>query len=411
MAGENKLSDKALKNFLSKPRDKQMLLADGKGLSVRVSKTGAVSFVFFYRLAGERGAPVWLTLGKYPDMSLKQARGKRDECRVWLADKRDPRLQIKIQSEEKLRPVTVEAALIYWYENSCKVKRKTHAVTLARFKKHIFPFIGHLPVNETHLYEWLNCFDRIRKNAPVMAAYVFSDAKLALRFCRVRQYATCSVLNDLRMTDVGSMAIKRDRVLTKDEIGQLWHAVFTEPDLNLMSSYDRKMFILCIVFGCRMSEARLSEWREWDMNSWVWTVPKEHSKTGVEITRPIPTGLRQWITNVHAETKRSGYVLGRLRIRESVSKIGGKIGTRLGHEKQWSLHDLRRTISTHLSDMGVDFYVVEQLLGHALPGVAGVYNRSKFMQKKLDALNLWVTYLNSISDVDSELLILKKEVI
>lgn len=159
-----------------------------------------------------------------------------------------------------------------------------------------------------------------------------------------------------------------------------------------------------------MSEARLSEWSEWDLESWVWTVPKDHSKTGVEIVRPVPEILRQWVTDVHEETKHTGYVLGSLRIRESVSKIGGKIGKRLGHEKQWSLHDLRRTLSTHLSDLGVEFYVVEQLLGHALPGVAGVYNRSKFMAKKLDALELWTTYLNSIAGADSKVIILKQKV-
>lgn len=73
------------------------------------------------------------------------------------------------------------------------------------------------------------------------------------------------------------------------------------------------------------------------------------------------------------------------------------------------IHDLRRTLSTHLSDLGVEFYVVEQLLGHALPGVAGVYNRSKFMAKKLDALELWTTYLNSIAGADSKVIILKQK--
>ncbi|MGQ9451727.1 Arm DNA-binding domain-containing protein [Leclercia sp. TB492] len=51
-----------------------------------MSAKGVVSFVFFYRLAGGLAAPVWFTLGKYPDMSLNQAREKRDECRAWLAD-------------------------------------------------------------------------------------------------------------------------------------------------------------------------------------------------------------------------------------------------------------------------------------------------------------------------------------
>ncbi|WP_332108810.1 Arm DNA-binding domain-containing protein [Kosakonia radicincitans] len=49
------------------------------------SASGAVSFVFFFRHSGRRSAPVWMTLGKYPDMTLKQAREKRDECRAWLS--------------------------------------------------------------------------------------------------------------------------------------------------------------------------------------------------------------------------------------------------------------------------------------------------------------------------------------
>lgn len=144
------------------------------------------------------------------------------------------------------------------------------------------------------------------------------------------------------MTDVGQAAGKRDRVLDEAELGQLWKAIFVEPDIKSMSGYARKMFVLCTVFGCRMSEARLSEWKEWDRKNWVWSVPKEHSKTGVEIVRPVPEVLRQWITDVHEEAKHTGYVLDSLRIRESVSKIG----KRLGHEKQCSLNDLRRMLST-----------------------------------------------------------------
>lgn len=197
--------------------------------------------------------------------------------------------------------------------------------------------------------------------------------------------------------------------MNEKELGQLWKSIFIEPDIKLMSEYVRKMFVLCTVFGCRMSEARLSEWNEWDRENWIWTVPKEHSKTDVEIIRPVPEILRQWITDVYEETKQSGYVLGSLRIRESVSKIGGKIGKRLGHEKPWSLHDLRRTLSTHLTDLGVEFHVVEQLLGHALPGVAGVYNRSKFLAKKSEALELWMTFLNGIAGAENKLTILKQK--
>jgi|GEM_PF-3221305 len=75
MAGENKLSDKALKALHGKPQPRQKMVADGRGLSVRVSMSGTVSFVISSDI--RQSLPVWMTLGKYPDMTLKQTREKR----------------------------------------------------------------------------------------------------------------------------------------------------------------------------------------------------------------------------------------------------------------------------------------------------------------------------------------------
>ncbi|HHJ4374938.1 TPA: tyrosine-type recombinase/integrase, partial [Klebsiella variicola] len=68
------------------------------------------------------------------------------------------------------------------------------------------------------------------------------------------------------------------------------------------------------------------------------------------------------------------------------------------HEKRWSLHDLRRTFSTSLNDMGVDFYVVEQLLGHTIKGVpesitaASTYpkNRKRWTDGLITLMGWWV---------------------
>ena len=62
MAIENKLSDKLLKSLVGKRQDKQKTIADGRGLSVRVSMVGGISFVFYYRLGGRESPPVWLHL-------------------------------------------------------------------------------------------------------------------------------------------------------------------------------------------------------------------------------------------------------------------------------------------------------------------------------------------------------------
>lgn len=68
------------------------MLADGEGLGVRLSTKGHVSWVFSYRLGGRESSVIRLTLGNYPDISLKDARMWRERCRQWLANGLDPKL-------------------------------------------------------------------------------------------------------------------------------------------------------------------------------------------------------------------------------------------------------------------------------------------------------------------------------
>lgn len=84
------------------------------------------------------------------------------------------------------------------------------------------------------------------------------------------------------------------------------------------------------------------------------------------------------------------------RKQQTLSTIGGRLWCKMKHKKSWCLHDMRRVLATNLNDMGVDPHVVEQLLGHTLPGVMGIYNRSQYMDEKLRALTMWCDYLNSL---------------
>lgn len=400
MAAENKLSDKQLKSMLGKPLDKQRLISDGKGMSVRVSINGAVSFVMFYRLGGRGTAPVWLTLGKYPDISLKMAREKRDECRTWLAEGIDPRHRIGLMAEGSQKPATVKDALEYWLQFYAKPKRRTWEICQQRFERYIYRRFGDIPLSQCTAATWVKCFDEVRKTAPVAAGHTFRDVKQALKFCRVRRYATSNELEDFTVMDMGERAKKRDRVLTADEIRDVWYWANIEEGNNKLSTENRTTLIVLMVFGCRGRELRKSTWAEWDFKDWIWTVPKEHSKNGREIIRPIPPQIRQWLVNLRAIAEEEGterLLIGTFSKQTVLSTVGSRFWRKFKHEKPWSLHDLRRVLATNLNDMGVDPHVVEQLLGHTLPGVMGIYNRSQYMAAKLEALTRWVDYLNQLA--------------
>ncbi|MFU2315664.1 tyrosine-type recombinase/integrase [Rahnella sp. PCH160] len=402
MAGElNKLSDKRLKNLQGTSRQNIEFIADGAGLSAKCSKVGGISWVFTYRLVGKKLYRV--TLGNYPDMSLKLAREARDKCRSWLADGKDPKMQFNLTMEESLKPVTVKEALTYWINEYATNNRTNVERHKAQLEKHIFPYIGKMALSDCETRYWLKCFDRIKRESPVAAGYVFQMCKQALKFCRVRRFAVSNWLDDLTIPDVGKKQQKRDRVLTDYELGQLWTAANNQ---NFFSPYYSSLLIILITFGCRSQEARLSEWQEWDLEQWLWTVPKEHSKSGEKIIRPVPLQIRDFITELNKNTKNTGYVLGTLKKSEAVSQTGRQMHKRLEQVEPWTLHDLRRSLATKLNELGIAPHVVEQLLGHSMPGVMAIYNRSQYLTEKLDALNKWIERLDVLSGMHENVVIL-----
>ncbi|EEI9991756.1 site-specific integrase [Salmonella enterica] len=403
MTGTNKLSDKRLKSLLGAARDAPAMFADGEGLSVRASKQGKLSWVFSYRLGGRDSRLERLTLGKYPDMSLKMARDKRDKCRQWLAGGFDPKTELELSTQETLKPVTVKDALEYWLINYARKKRSDEELIRAQFCKHIYPRLGHYPIARCETRHWVTCFDAISEKQPKTAGRMLQNSKQALRFCKVRRYASSDALAFLTVQDVGESFGRRDRVLSDNELADLWRFTYN----NRQRDYYPRLLKILILFGCRTMEARLSKWSEWDFSLWLWTVPKEHSKTREKIVRPIPEGIRQWLEDLKRETAKTGLLLGEERTRQSVSLKGRRLYKTFHHAEQWTLHDLRRTFSTGLSDGGIAPHIVELLLGHALQGAMAIYNKSLYIPEKLSALNTWFDRLEVISGNHDNVSLLK----
>ncbi|MBQ4889291.1 site-specific integrase [Shewanella sp. MMG014] len=390
-----------------KSQPKAIEQADGRGLGIRVSMQGKIRFQYRYKVSGKNRR---MDLGSYPDVSLRQARDMAEECRTWLAQGHDPKVKRSMGREKSLAPVTVKQALDYWIENYAIEHRVNAPRTEAQFHKHIYPYIGHFPVEQTETRHWIECFDHIRKGikskkqkpAPVAAGQILQNCKQALKYCRVRRYAISRELDDLIASDVGKKQRKKDRVLSDVELYDLMNSIQKREG----SFYLRYLCQLLIVFGARTQELRLSTFDEWDLETGLWTVPKAHSKTDTIIIRPIPAKVKPIIEFLYKRHGQTGYLLGELKSCETVSGSGCLIHKRLKHKESWSLHDLRRTFTTKLNDLGVAPYVVEQLLGHSLGGVMAIYNRSQYLPEKLAALNMWCEWLEQhVNPVDNVVLL------
>ena len=391
--GTNKLSDTSLRKMLGRESPSDSFYADGDGLSIKVSKIGVLTWYFTFRIGGRESHSQRIKLGNYPELSLKAAREKREQCRAWLAEGKNPKHQLNITTQETLKPVTVKEALEYWIREYASHKRANVAKHREQLEKHIFPYIGSYPLSMCETRHWLECFARVRNTAPVSAGYLLQMCKQALKFCRVHRYAMSNSLDDLTIEDVGRKQNKRDREHSRQELADIWR----ESTGMKFKPYYASLMRLLVVFGCRSQEVRLSRLAEWDMQEWVWTVPKEHSKGGEKIVRPVPEAIQPLIRMLSEQHKDSGLLLGEIKNDTAVSQWGRMIYKRLGHSEPWTLHDLRRTFSTTLNNMGIAPHVVEQLLGHTLGGVMAVYNRSQYLPEKLDALNIWMDRLELLT--------------
>ncbi|ECO2438228.1 site-specific integrase [Salmonella enterica] len=408
MAAENKLSDALLRKLHGKPQGCQKMLADGRGLSVRVSPRGAVSFVFTWREGGRGSAPKAVTLGRYPETGLKQARQIRDRYRIQLAEQGTLTLRNDTFPQDKEAPVTgditvsepavtVREALEYWFTGYAKSHRKGWKRDEERITKYVYSVLGDNPVDSCSVRDWVSCFERIREKYPVSAGAAFQVCRQALRYCRLRGVITSRVLDDFRLSDMGSKGRRRERVLNDAEIRSLWQALQEEGGIYGAQPYLRRLMTLLVIFGCRTHEIRESRWEEWDLKRRLWTIPASRSKNGRIIVRPVPERLVPWLERLRGKHHERDYIPGEFRSQIQVSKAGGQQWEWLGHEQKWRNHDIRRTVATWLNDAGVNTWVVEHLLGHAVAGVAGIYNRAQYLDEKEKALDMWLEWLLSLS--------------
>jgi len=139
------LSDTSIKN--AKPRDKAYKLSDEKGLYLEVAPSGGKWWRLKFRFNGKENR---LSLGVYPEVTLKQARERRDDARKLLADGIDPSAhrQATRASRTIAAANSFEVIAREWHQQRHELSEKHRNNLMARFERDIFPWLGNRPVIE-----------------------------------------------------------------------------------------------------------------------------------------------------------------------------------------------------------------------------------------------------------------------
>ena len=193
------ISNSKLKSLLNKPQIKRIELTDRDGLSVRVTQTGSISFQYRYRY---QSVPKRLTLGRYPDLTLAQARDKIPQLRQLLKDGKDPIVELKRIASPKGAPID-DCVHELLERHVAKLRPNTQNLYKYSLQRHAIGAFG-FPVEDITIREWYNYFDEIEdQHTEVTAQDILVRLKTCMRFCIKQNIISSSDLLMIAPRDVG----------------------------------------------------------------------------------------------------------------------------------------------------------------------------------------------------------------
>lgn len=400
------VTDAWLKANSGKLGDRIRERSDRDGLGVRVTPKGKVVFQMRYRYNGSANAKR-LDLGTYPAMSLKEARAEHLRLRGRQDQGHDPKVVRSTEKTAIADAPLVKALFLLWYEKYCKAAKKGHHEILRTFELYVFPKIGKLPVQEVTLHHWLELLEEQAKLRPHIAERILVNAKQMMKFGVKRKFIPANALSEI-YSKSDLQVIKREdlRSLSDEEIAHVWRAL----DRSRIAQKNKLFLKLCLFYGCRNGELRLSRKADFDLDKGIWTVPPEHHKLGKKTGKPLLRPIIPEVKPLVEEAMKLSGVHAHVFLNANDDEPMGK-GAPLQlpynimqwlrrHEKyemaHWSVHDLRKTARTNFSTLAQP-HVAEIMLGHKFPGTWQTYDHYTYLKEQAAAYSAWWKRLGELT--------------
>lgn len=388
-----KFSDNYIKNL--QPETNWLEKIEASGLGLRVTPSGNKSWFYRFTYNGKRFK---MSLGKYPEISLKEARDLLFQTQKLKESGINP---IEHNHQEKLKQKnTVATFIITWYENYIEKHRKQPLQIKQQIDADIIPLLGQKELEKLHPRDITQVLDTIvNRGSPVHANKILSTLKQAFNYAVSRGDMTRNPATSIRARDIGGLEKPRERYLTLNEIKILW--LFLDGDASKMSFSIRTAIKIILLTGVRTGEISLAKWNEIDFKQALWTIPASNNKNGLVMKihlSPFAKGLFQELLKQGS----SLYVISNLKTDEplsdkAIAKAVKRIQERIGIP-QWTPHDLRRTFATQLGEtLHIDPVVIEKCLGHKMPKIMATYNKNEMLPQRKEALDKWSSLIEELT--------------
>lgn len=394
-AKNNLLSASECKNATSEGKGIQKL-HDGGGLYLWVYANGGKFWRLRYQLGGKEKS---LSFGSYPQVSLKEARAKRDEQRKVLDADLDPSAERKATNlRKKLANVnSFEAVALEWYTKQLHTWVEHHASDVKRrLESNIFPTLGKRPIDQINALELLETIRKIEaRGAYDLAHRVLQVCGQVFRYGIATGRCTRNLSTDLRGALTPHVKKHQSAVRTED-LPDLLRAIAKYDETG--DKQTRLALQLLAQTFVRTNELIGAEWTEFDLNNALWIIPAGRMKMKAEHVVPLARQALVILDELKEISGGSRLVFpGRNRDKPISNNTMLFALYRMGYKGKMTGHGFRAVASTILNETGFKPDVIERQLAHCERNeVRGAYNRAEYLPERKRMMQHWADYLGSI---------------
>lgn len=394
----NKLDAKTVKNLIADPsRDKKF--SDGGGLYLLVKKNGAKYWRLNYRHPISKKQNT-LALGTYEQLTLQQARIKREEAKMMLANGIDPAEQRNNKKREQFETLenTFSKFAAEWLELR-KLENKVDSETIRKLNKDILPFIGKLPVAvlTTEQLERDVTNALVERGALESARRVKSIINMVLKLPLKRRIITYNPAPDITLPQ--PIKGNHNAITSESELAELlqklWRISKDYPRTRIRTELAIK---LSAYIYQRPNEIRGLKWESVDFENRYLSFAA--SKTNQDHIVPLSRQAFDILKELEEMRTTSEYVFPSVKTSKECMSDGTLIQLlkRIGFNGRHTAHGFRATART-LLDEEIEYRtdIVEHQLAHRVRDPNGTaYNRTKFLRRRREMMQLWADYLDTL---------------
>ncbi|MDC0433106.1 tyrosine-type recombinase/integrase [bacterium] len=383
MAKQLKFTDNWLKS-VAPPSDGRIEYRDTDcaGLILRVTNSGAKSFSYGFRF-GTRFAR--LTLGKYPDVGLKEARVKLIEAKGLVIKGIDPRANK--QAKRQAKNLTVDRLAHDFVELYAKPKNKSWKQAEDNLRLHLLPYLGHYPIHQVERSDIHHILDKLGAAGKTTAANrALSHFRKFFNWLVERGYLEHAPTDRVKQPYPER---RKDRVLSDDEIKRIWNALN-----NLRPAHANFVRMLLLTAQRREEVASM---RFASVADSVWHLEGNETKNKQSTAVPLSSHALAIVNqqnNAEAiyvfstDAEHKTHVQSYSKIKKQLDALSGVC--------DWTLHDIRRTVATKLAEQGTDERIIKRILNHTDNSVTSIYNRHSYIKERRQALQAWGDWLSAL---------------